>query len=71
MFCDRVNATLALEAADAAIRAHPCFKRAGEKSSNPFLRRNFVLGHPDDMDREIELALMFAVFPHREEPAPG
>jgi hypothetical protein len=63
LFIDRKDASAAIEKADAAIRKHPAFKRPGPGSDDHSARRNFVLGHPDDTDREIHLAVLFAVLP--------
>jgi hypothetical protein len=63
MFIDRNNATAAMDSAEAAVREHASFKREGPPSNDPSHRRNFVLGHPEDPDREIRLALLFAVLP--------
>lgn len=60
-FIDRVRATEVLEKAEGAVRAHTSYKRNGAMSSDPTARRNFVLGHPSDRDREIRLAVLFAV----------
>jgi hypothetical protein len=61
VFIKNKDATKAIEAADAAMQAHPAFKRVGTPSSEPTARRNYVLGHPDDADREITVAVLFAV----------
>jgi hypothetical protein len=63
LFIDRRDATAVIEKADEVMRAHDAFKRVGASSDQPMARRNFVLGHPDDMDREIQLAALFAVLP--------
>lgn len=63
LFIDRKDASAVLEKADHSVREHPAFKRIGSASSEPAARRNFVLGHPDDPDREIRLSVLFAVLP--------
>lgn len=63
MFIDRKDATAAIGAADESIRKHAAFKRIGPDSPEPDGRRNYVLGHPDDLAREIHLAVLFAVLP--------
>jgi len=63
LFIDRKDATAVLEKADQAVREHTAFKRVSSRSDEPAARRDFVLGHPDDSDREIRLAVLFAVLP--------
>lgn len=63
LFIDRKDATAVIERADQAVREHTAFKRVGSSSDEPAARRNFILGHPDDADREIRLAVLFAVLP--------
>ncbi|GAB2978272.1 hypothetical protein [Actinotalea caeni] len=63
LFIDRKDASAVLEKADQAVRDHAAFKRSGAISTETAARRNFVLGHPDDGDREIHLAVLFAVLP--------
>jgi hypothetical protein len=63
LFIDRKDTTAVIDKTDDAIRAHAAFKRVGPSSDEPAARRNFVLGHPDDMDREIQVAALFAVMP--------
>ena len=63
LFIGRKDATAVIEKADEAVRAHAAFKRVGPASDDLAGRRNFVLGHPDDRDREIRLAVLFAVLP--------
>lgn len=61
IFMDRVNATSLLSDADTAIRAHGNFRRAEREPRDPTSRRDYVLFHPGDPDREIRLAVLFAV----------
>jgi hypothetical protein len=61
IFVDRVKASAVIEAADTAVRAHGSFKRVPGTNADPSSRQDFVLGHPDDPDREIKLAVLFAV----------
>lgn len=63
LFIDRKDATSVIDKADETIRAHAAFKRVGPTSKDKTARRNYVLGHPDDLDREIQLAALFAVLP--------
>ncbi|EFQ83464.1 hypothetical protein HMPREF0063_11126 [Aeromicrobium marinum DSM 15272] len=63
LFIDRKNASAVLEKAEQSVREHPAFKRVGTASTEPAARRNYILGHPDDPDREIRLAVLFAVLP--------
>lgn len=63
LFIDRKDATAIVTKADETVRAHAAFKRPGPSSADPTRRRNYVLGHLDDMDREIQLAVLFAVLP--------
>ncbi|UUZ58709.1 hypothetical protein [Nocardioides sp. B-3] len=63
LFIDRKDATAVIEKADRAVRDHPAFKRVGTSTEELAARRNFVLGHPEDTDREIRLAVLFAVLP--------
>jgi hypothetical protein len=70
LFVDRKDATAVLIKADAAVRAHATFKRVGRSSDDASWRRNFVLGHPDDSEREIQLAVLFAVLPKEGRAGP-
>lgn len=63
LFINRKDATAVIRKADEALRAHAAFKRVGAKTSQSGARLNYVLGHPDDPDREIQLAALFAVLP--------
>ncbi len=63
LFIDRKDATAVIKKADEAVRAHPAYKRGGTGSDEPSARCNYVLGHPDDIDREIRLAVLLAVLP--------
>lgn len=63
LFIDRKDASAVIEKAEEAVRTHPAFKRVGASSGDPTSRRNFVLGSPEDGDREIQLAVLFAVLP--------
>lgn len=63
LFIDRKDASSAIDKAENAVREHQAFKRVGPSSDEASARRNFVLGHPDDSDREIHLAVLFAVLP--------
>jgi hypothetical protein len=58
LFVRRQDATAVIDKADAVIRAHPTFKRAGPATPDPQLRRNFVLHQAGDPNREIHLALL-------------
>lgn len=61
IFIRQKDATAIIDKADEAVRNHDAFKRVGAPSSDPHSRRNFVLGHPEDPEREIKLAVLFAV----------
>jgi len=61
LFIARKDASAVIEKVDQAIRSHPAFKRVGTASDEPARRRNFILGQPDDREREIHLAALFAV----------
>lgn len=61
VFIKQKDASAIIEKADGAVRSHPAFKRVGASSGDPHLRRNFVLGQPDDPEREIKVAVLFAV----------
>lgn len=63
LFIGRKDASAVIEKADQAVRSHSAFKRVGAASSDAARRRNFVLGQPDDPEREIHLAVLFAVLP--------
>ena len=62
VFISQKDASAVIEKADGAVRGHASFKRVGASSNDPKLRRNYVLGHPDDPEREIKVAVLFAVF---------
>lgn len=66
LFIDRKDASAVLAKADTAVRGHSSFKRVGKATPDVSRRRNFVLGHPDDSEREIQLAVLFAVLPKGE-----
>lgn len=63
LFIGRKDASAVIEKADQALRSHAAFKRVGRASSDPARRRNFVLGQPGDPEREIRVAVLFAVLP--------
>lgn len=61
LFITRQDATAVIDKADkadAAIRAHANYKRPGPASRDPQLRRDHVLHHTGDPNREIHLALL-------------
>lgn len=62
VFIRQKDASAVIRKADGAVRAHSSFKRSGATADAPGLRHNYVLGHPDDQEREIKLAVLFAVF---------
>lgn len=66
VFINQKDASAVIEKADKTIRAHSTFKRVGKTSTDPQFRRNFILGHPDDPEREITMAVLFAVFSRDE-----
>lgn len=67
IFIDNKDASAVIEKVEDAVKAHSAFKRAGKSSSDKAKRCNFVLGHPEDPEREIQLAALFAVFPKVED----
>lgn len=69
VFISQKDASAVIDKADRATRTHDSFKRGGSASADPGLRRNYVLGHPDDPQREIKVAVLFAVFSARDTAA--
>lgn len=65
VFIDNVAASSVFDKVEEAVKHHPTFKRAGRATSDKTKRRNFVLGHPEDPEREIQLAALFAVLPKK------
>lgn len=63
VFIDNKDATPVFEKIEETVKAHDAYKRAGKASPERTKRRNFILGHPEDREREIQLAVMFAVLP--------
>jgi hypothetical protein len=63
VFIDNKDASAVFDKVEEAVRAHSAFKRVGKASSDGTKRRNFILGHPEDPEREIQLAVLFAVLP--------
>lgn len=63
VFIDNKDATSVFDKIEEAARAHAAFKRAGKVTSDKTKRRYFILGHPEDSEREIQLAVLFAVLP--------
>ena len=63
VFIDNKDASAVFEKVEAAVKVHSAYKRVGKVASDRTKRRNFVLGHPGDPEREIQLAVMFAVLP--------
>lgn len=63
VFIDRKDASSVFDKAEEAVKVHSAYKRAGKGGADRTKRRNFILGHPDDPEREIQLALLFAVLP--------
>lgn len=61
VFIENRDASAVFEKVDDAVKAHVAFKRVGKSDPDRTRRRNFVLGHPEDTEREIQLAVMFAV----------
>jgi len=60
-FINRKDELAAIDTAGAAVRAHTSCKRDGAATSDPTTRRNYIFGHSSDPDREISIALLFAV----------
>ena len=61
IFIKNKNATALIDVADKAMRGYKQFVRAGQRSDDPSSRRDYVLRHGDDPDREIRVAVLFAV----------
>jgi hypothetical protein len=61
IFINRKDASAVMEKADEAIRRHLAFKRDGRGGHDRQARRDYVLAHPDDPEREIAVAVLFAV----------
>lgn len=66
VFIDNRDASAVFDKVEEAVKAHSAFKRAGKAAADRTKRRNFVLGHPEDPEREIQLAVLFAVLPKAE-----
>lgn len=66
VFIDNKDASAVFDKVEEAVKVHSAFKRAGEAAADKTKRRNFVLGHPEDPEREIQLAVLFAVLPKPE-----
>lgn len=63
VFINNKDASAVFDKADAAVRSHSAYKRVGVGSPDRTKRLNHILGHPDDPEREIQLAVLFAVLP--------
>jgi hypothetical protein len=61
IFIDRAGASEILEKADEALRSHRNFESAATDNPDPNSRRDYVFRQPSDPDREISLAMLFAV----------
>ena len=66
VFIDNKDASAVFEKVEEAVKAHSAYKRLGKATSDRTKRRDFILGHPEDPEREIQLAVMFAVLPKGE-----
>lgn len=66
VFIDNKDASAVFDKVEEAVKAHGAFKRAGKAAADRTKRRNFILGHPEDSEREIQLAVLFAVLPKVE-----
>ncbi len=66
VFIDNKDASVVFEKVEEAVKSHSAYKRVGKATPEPMKRRNFILGHPEDPEREIQLAAMFAVLPKGE-----
>lgn len=66
VFIDNRDASAVFDRAEEAAKAHTAYKRVGKFSPDRTKRRNFILGHPEDLEREIQLAVLFAVLPKGE-----
>lgn len=63
IFINNKDASAVFDKVDTAVRSHSAYKRVGASSSDRTKRLNHVLGHPGDPEREIQLAVLFAVLP--------
>ncbi len=61
VFIENVDASAVFDKVEEAVKAHIAFKRAGKSTPDRTKRRDFILGHPEDREREIQLAVLFAV----------
>lgn len=66
VFIDNKDASAVFDKVEEAVKTHEAFKRAGKATADRTKRRNFILGHPEDPEREIQLAVLFAVLPKAE-----
>lgn len=66
VFIDNKDASAVFDKVENGVKEHDAFKRAGKSSADKTKRRNFILGHPEDREREIQLAVLFAVLPKNE-----
>lgn len=67
IFIDNKDASAVFDKVEEAVKVHSAFKRTGKTTTDRTKRRNFVLGHPEDPEREIQLAVLFAVLPKTEQ----
>lgn len=63
VFIDNRDASAVFDKVEDAVKAHTAFKRRGNAAPDKTKRRDFILGHPEDSEREIQLAVLFAVLP--------
>ena len=63
VFIDNRDASAVFDKVEESVKVHTAFKRRGHATPDKTKRRNFILGHPEDSEREIQLAVLFAVLP--------
>jgi len=61
VFIDNKDASAVFDKIDVAVKAHVAHKRIGKASPDRTKRTNYILGHPEDREREIQLAVLCAV----------
>lgn len=63
VFIENKDASAVFDRVEEAVKTHTAYKRPGKATPDSTKRRNFILGHPEDREREIQLAVLFAVLP--------
>jgi hypothetical protein len=67
LFIDRKDVSAIIDKAEGVIRDHPNFKRDGPATTDPSMRRNYVLFQEGDRDREISVALLPLALPRSDD----